>query len=153
MDRSEIEAEETPHFSKGYWSRTLDYLKILTPEQAMKLHFSSGVPIGIESSIYSAATRKRLPVSVYVRGPAVYICNNPEPAIKRVLSFPRQIHCRVCHAQIDPRLGTGKQYVCAGTKKKKSECQKIWRYRREHGISIEEAKQSRIARALERRRG
>jgi hypothetical protein len=28
-DRSEIDAVETPHLSRGYWSRMLDYLKIL----------------------------------------------------------------------------------------------------------------------------
>jgi hypothetical protein len=45
---------------------------------------------------------------------------------------------------IDPKPGTSEQYVCAGTKKKKSECQKVWRYAREHGVSIEQAKQRRI---------
>lgn len=140
-DRSEIDALEPQRFSRGYWSRILNFLKILTPEKTVKVPFSSGtVPRGIESSIYAAATRKRMRVSVFVRGPVLYICDNSGPDTKQPLPVASPTHCRVCRAVIDPKPGTSEQYVCAGTKKKKSECQKTWRYAREHGISIEQAK-------------
>lgn len=144
--RSDIDAVETPRFSRGYWSRTLEYLKILAPDEVVMLPFPNGVPNGLESSIYRAATRKRMRVSVYVRPAAVYICKNGPPdvfSLPRVLSRKR---CLVCGAPIYPKAGTGKQFVCAGTRKKKSECQKVLRCSREKGISIEQALQLRRAR-------
>ena len=145
-DRSEIDALEAPRFSRGYWSRILNFLKILTPEKVVKVPFSSGtVPRGLESSIYAAAARKRMRVSVFVRGAVLYICDNSGPERTQSFPAPHHTHCQVCNAVIDPKPGTSEQYVCAGTKKKKSECQKVWRYAREHGVSIERAKQRRIA--------
>jgi hypothetical protein len=145
-DRSEIDAAGTPHFSRGYWSRTLNFLRLLAPEETLKLPFPNGIlPRGIKSSIYAAAIRERMRVSVYVRPAAVYICKSGDPDTNLKPPIPFQNHCLVCGALIDPKPGAGKQYVCAGTKKKKSECQKVWRYAREHGISIEQAKQRRTA--------
>jgi hypothetical protein len=84
-------------------------------------------------------------VSVFVRPTAVYICKSGP----RDIFLPTKAHsrnqCLVCGAPIYPKPGTGKQFVCAGTKKKKSECQKVLRYSREHGISIERARQLRNA--------
>jgi hypothetical protein len=142
-DRSEIDAVETPHLSRGYWSRMLDYLKILPPDKAVKLNFPTGVPRAVESSIYGAATRKQMRVGVYVRPSAVYICKNGHS--EALLKFPiaSKARCMVCGAALHLKPGTGKQFVCAGTRKKKSECQKIWRYAREHGLSVEDALQRR----------
>ena len=146
VNRSEIDAAETPRLSRCFWTRTLDYLKLLAPEQAVKLLFPNGVPNGVESSIYGAASRKRMRVSVYMRGAAVYICNNSPIETNLNLTAPSTKHCPVCGAPIQPKPGTGSQFVCAGTRKKKSECQKVLRYSREHGVSIEEARQLRNAR-------
>lgn len=125
----------------------LNFLKILPPEKALKLLFPNGrMPRGVESSIYAAATRKRMRVRVYVRDPAVYICDNSDPERRwNLVSF--KARCQVCKAAIEHKPGAGKQYVCAGTKKKKSECQKIWRYSREHGIPVEQAIRRRNAQA------
>ena len=145
-DRSEIGAVDTLRFSRGYWSRILNFLKILSPDKIVKLTFPSGrVPRGVESSIYAAASRKRMRVSTFVRGAVLYICDNSEPGSKRNLPVPLPIRCQVCSAVIVLKPGTSEQYVCAGTKRKKSECQKVRRYAREHGISIEQAKQRRNA--------
>ena len=151
-DRSEIDAVYEPHLTRGYWSRALNYLKeYLAPNnKILKFLFPRGrAPRWVESSIYAAATRKRMRVSVYVRGAAVYVCYGGEPE-----SYPdvpvRKLHCQVCNGPITPKPGTGEQYVCAGTTKKKSECQKILRYAREHGISIAEAKRRREALRRER---
>ena len=152
--RSEIDAVEAPRFSRGYWSSTLEFLKELAPEQAVKLLFHGGVPYAVESSIYKAAMRKRMQVSVYVRRTAVYICNNSS---ERKAKHPIFINrcCPVCSQLIHRKPGSGKQVVCAGTRKKKSECQKVLRYSREHGISIPEAKQRRedLRRKREARNG
>lgn len=119
----------------------LDYLNILHPEQAVKVPFPHGVPHGVESSIYRAATRKRMRVSVYIRSSAVYVCRTApcEPAT----ASPRK-YCVVCGAILNSKPGTGKQFVCAGSRKKKSECQKVWRYAREHRMSVEDAMQRRF---------
>lgn len=148
-ERSEIHALETPRFSRGYWSRMLNFLKILTPEKVVKVPFSSGtVPRGIESSIYAAATRKRMRVSVFVRGAALYICDNSGTEGTQSFPAPPHTRCPVCNAVIDPKPGTSEQYVCAGTKKKKSECQKVWRYAREQGVSVGQAKRERAQRRI-----
>jgi hypothetical protein len=137
-----------PQFSKGYWIRTLNYLRRLESDRAVKLPFrSGGVPRGVEKSIYAAASRKGMDVSVFVRGAVVYICDNSASGAEKPTS---QIRCHVCDRVIDVKSGVGKQYVCAGFKKK-TECQKTWRYSREQGISLEEAKQRREETA--RRRG
>ena len=149
-DRSAIESAGTPHFSRGYWGRTLNYLKLLPADKAVKIPFPGGVPRGVESSICSAAERKRMRVSVFVRPAAVYICRSGRPARDLTPSNPSQNHCQVCGALIDPKPGAGKQYVCAGTRKKKSECQKDLRYSREHGIPVEQARQRRMAQKRER---
>ena len=136
-----VNAARTPRFTKGYWDRTLNHLEILESPKILKLLFHRRrVPRGIESSIHKAAARAGRRVSVYVRGPAVYICDRDKRESTRRHPTRSEIHCAVCGKLITPKPGAGKQYVCAGTKKNKSECQKIWRYSREHGISIEEAK-------------
>jgi hypothetical protein len=48
------------------------------------------------------------------------------------------LECEACGKRIEPRSGTSKQYVCAGKDGQISECQKIRRYAREHGISVAE---------------
>ena len=146
-DRSEIGASEAFRFSRGYWSRILNFLKILGPDKVVKLTFHSGrVPHGVESSIYAAAGRKRMRVSAFVRGAVLYISDNSFPESKHNTPVALPIRCEVCSGVIDPKPGTSEQYVCAGTKRKKSECQKVRRYAREHGVSIEQAKQMRSAR-------
>lgn len=145
VDPSELDAvnaARTPRFTKGYWDRTLNHLAILESPKILKLLFHrSSAPRGIESSIHKAAARAGRRVSVYLRGSAVYICARETRASTRRSPAPSEIHCAVCNKAITPKPGTGKQYVCAGTKKKKSECQKKWRYAQAHGISIEQAKQ------------
>ena len=116
------------------------------PDKVVKLTFPSGrVPRGVETSIYAAAGRKRMRVSAFVRGAVLYISDNPCPESKHNRPVLLPIRCEVCGGVIDPKPGTSEQYVCAGTKRKKSECQKVRRYAREHGISIEQAKQRRHA--------
>ncbi len=145
VHQSEIEAAAVPHFSRGYWSRTLKFLKLLDSGQALRLDFSSGmVPRGTKSSIYAAAARERIRVSVHLRQAAVYICR-AEPEAGRRLPIRLKHHCVVCGGPIDAKPGAGKQYVCSGTGQKKSECQKTLRLSRERGISINEAKRRRQA--------
>lgn len=50
------------------------------------------------------------------------------------------IYCEVCGKPINPLPGTSKQFVCGGDEGRKSRCQKIRRYARERGISIDEAR-------------
>ena len=87
-----------------------------------------------------AAARSGVRVGVKVNGAVVYIWNEGtrESAPTRLPRSP--IKCEVCGKLIAPHLGTSKQYVCAGEKGRKTECQKIRRYAREHGISIGEAR-------------
>ena len=85
-----------------------------------------------------------------MRGSAVYIRDRERRESTRRNPTPSEIYCAVCKKAIAPQPGTGKQFVCAGTKKKKSECQKKWRYAQEHGISIEEAKQRHRPRRVRR---
>ncbi len=116
----------------------------------LKLPFHPGrVPKFVEKSIYAAAARKGMQVSVHVRAAAVYICNDSPLEIKASAPAQSETRCEVCHAVICIKPGTGKQYVCAGFRKK-TECQKILRYSREFGISIEEAKRRWIERARKR---
>ena len=140
-----VNAAHAPNFTKGYWDRTLNHLAILRPKDLKLLFRRRRVPRGIESSIHKAAARAGRRVSVYVRGPAVYIRDRAERQSTR--PAPEASHaenrCAVCKKLITPKPGAGKQYVCSGTKKKKSECQKTWRYKQENGVSIEEAKQHR----------
>jgi len=147
VDPSEIDAVEparTPHFTKGYWDRTLNHLNILDSPKVLKLLFHrKRVPRGIESSIHKAAARAGRRVSVYVRGAAVYICDRDKGESSRSQPTRADIKCEVCGLPISPKPGTSKQYVHAGTKHKKSKCQKVLRYAREHGISVDEAKQRR----------
>ena len=151
VERSEIDAVEVSQFSKGYWSRTLNFLRLLPSSQAVKVPFRPGkIPRGVEKSIYAAAARKGLKVSVYVRDAAVYICGSDQERTSLAERAP-EIRCRVCNAVIENIRGGPPQYVCAGFKRK-TECQKTWRYAREHGVSVEEARRIRAEFARDRKR-
>ena len=139
--RSEMKADSAPRISKGYWDSSVRHLLLLRPDQVLMLVFrSSQSPRGVRSSVHTAAARVGLRVSVRVSGSVVYLWKvgtRPSTAT----SSPRPaIQCEVCGKLIPPVPGTTKQFVCAGVEGRKSRCQKIRRYAREHGISIEEAK-------------
>ncbi len=140
VDRSEIQAVHTPRITKGYWDSSVRHLHLLRPDQALKLLFHNGqAPLGVRSSIHMAAARAGLRVSVKVSGALVYMWKvGTRDVTDTALSRPA-IKCRVCGKLIPPLPGTSKQFVCAGVEGRKSRCQKIRRYAREHGISISEA--------------
>lgn len=101
---------------------------------------SSQAPRGVRTSIHAAAARAGLRVSVKVSGTVVYLWKvGTRPSTATPPSRPA-IKCEVCGKLIDPVPGTSKQFVCGGVEGRKSRCQKIRRYAREHGISIEEAR-------------
>lgn len=142
VDLSETEAVSEQRITKGYWDSAVRHLFLLSPGQALKFMFHNGhVPSGIRSSIRSAAVRAGLRVSVKVNGSVVYLWKvGTRPSIASSSSRP-PIHCEVCGKPISRLPGTSKQFVCSGGEERKSECQKVWRYAREHGVTVEEAKQ------------
>ena len=100
---------------------------------------SSQAPRGVRSSIHTAAARAGLRVSVKVSGAVVYLWKVGTRASTATPSSRPAIMCEVCGKPIPPLPGTSKQFVCGGVEGRKSRCQKIRRYAREHGISISEA--------------
>ena len=97
------------------------------------------VPSGIRSSIHSAAARAGVRVGVKVTGSIVYMWKiGTRQASSRKAPCP-PIKCEVCGKLINRRTGTSRQFVCAGNDGQQSQCQKVWRYAREHGVPISEA--------------
>jgi hypothetical protein len=87
-----------------------------------------------------AAARSGVRVGVKVTGAVVYLWKVGTRVSTATPSSRPAIKCEVCGKPIPPVPGTSKQFVCGGVEGRKSECQKIRRYFREHGISIVEAK-------------
>lgn len=139
-DRSEVHAVQAPHITKGYWDSSIRHLHLLSPNQVLKFFFHSGqAPNGVRSSIHTAAARAGIRVSVEVRGAVVYMWKTGTRVSTATPSSRPAINCEVCGKPIHSRPGTSKQLVCGGVEGRKSRCQKIRRYAREHGISISEA--------------
>jgi hypothetical protein len=139
-DRSEIHAVHAPHITKGYWDSSIRHLYLLSPNQVLKFFFHSGqAPLGVRSSIHTAAARAGVRVSVKVRGALVYMWKVGTRASTATPPSRPAIMCEVCGKPIPPLPGTSKQFVCGGVEGRKSRCQKVRRRAREHGISISEA--------------
>ncbi len=140
VDLSEIEAVNEPRITKGYWDSAVRHLLLLSSGQALKLMFHDGqAPSGIRSSIHSAAARAGVRVGVKVRGAIVYMWKVGTRPVARPAPPRPPIRCEVCGKPINRRLGTSRQFVCAGNNGQKSRCQKVWRYAREHDVPISEA--------------
>lgn len=135
-----MSAVQAPHITKGYWDSSVRHLMLLRPDQVSMLVFRSGqAPRGVRSSIHTAAARAGLRVSVKVSGAVVYLWKVGTRVTTATPSSRPAIMCEVCGKPIPPLPGTSKQFVCGGVGGRKSRCQKIRRYAREHGISISEA--------------
>ncbi len=135
-----MHAVHAPHITKGYWDSSMRHLLLLGPNQMLKFFFHSGqAPIGVRSSIHTAAARAGLRVSVKVSGAVVYLWKVGTRVSTATPSSRPAFKCEVCGKPIPPVPGTSKQFVCGGVEGRKSECQRKRRYAREHGISISEA--------------
>ena len=107
--------------------------------QAMKI--TGHPPLSTKSSVHRAASRAGKRVSVLVRGVAAYV-RLVGDLPQATATSRKPLTCPVCGDPIQrPLFGGSKQFVHAGKGKKKSKCQKIWRYKQAHpGMTVEEAK-------------
>ena len=97
-------------------------------------------PSSVKSSVKTAAKRARVRVQIAIREPRMYLWIPGKRPKTIQLRTRDPIPCPVCGMPIiRPKYGASKQFVHAGKGKKKSECQKTWRYAKAHGISISEA--------------
>ena len=77
-----------------------------------------------------------------IRGSRVYAWITGDQAPRRSSLSREPFKCLVCgNLIIRPKFGGSRQIVHAGKGNKKSKCQKVWRYKQEHGLSIEEPKE------------
>ena len=143
IKRSEIPAARPLHLDKGHWDSVVNRLGEATKDEALELFLSGGrSPNGIKSSLHKAASRAGKRVAILIRGSKAYVWITGDRDPKGSHPSREPLQCLVCGKPIiRPKFGGSKQSVHAGKGNKKSECQKILRYAREHGITVAEAKE------------
>ncbi len=141
IDRSAIPAARALNVEKGYWDSKIQHMVLLEGAEAMQVSSPGYECISsMRSAIHAAAARAGLRVHVEIRGLCIYAWIVGERDEGRTHPPRAPIHCEVCGREIvRPNTGGSKQFVCGGTGRQKSDCQKVRRYSRKHGISIAEA--------------
>lgn len=141
LKQSEIPTKVPLQPPKGYWDSVLRHLELLGPDDALEITLRDEQDTAsMKSSLWSAARRHGVRLRTLTRKEKMYvwIAHRDCPTEARQRRTP--IECEVCRRTIiPPRTGASRQFVCAGIGNRKSRCQKIRRYAREHDISIEEA--------------
>ena len=140
IERSQIPASLPLHHDKGYWDSVIQRLKHAPKDQVLEIAGRSST--SVKSSLHRAATRLGKRVEILIREPRVYVWITGD--LPQAAHSPRlPIKCPVCGKTIArPKYGGSKQIVHAGRGRKKSECQKIWRYKQAHpDITMEDAKE------------
>jgi hypothetical protein len=142
IKRSQIPAARPLHLNKGYWDSVVHRVAELGKDQALELFFTGGrSPTSIKSSIHRAGARVGKQLAILIRGAKAYAWITGDIDAKRSSPLREPLKCPVCEKPIiRPKFGGSRQIVHAGKGNKKSKCQKVWRYKQQHGVSIEEAK-------------
>jgi hypothetical protein len=138
ITRREIPTADPPKVSKGYWDSVVRRLKLLTPDQALKLAFPPDTQVeSLRSSIHWAGTRAGRKLGVTMRGSCVYVWDTGVSRGRKRYRPPRDpITCEACGLVIE--RPSHNQVVHAGIGNKKSDCQKALRYAKRHGGSASE---------------
>ena len=141
IKRSQIPAARPLHLDKGHWDSVVYRLGEAAKDEALELFLSGDrSPNSIKSSLHRAAVRAGKRVAILIRGSKAYVWITGDRDPKRGHPPREPITCKVCGKPIiRPKFGGSRQSVHAGERNKKSECQKTWRYVREHGVTVAEA--------------
>lgn len=126
----------------GFWDSQVRRMAILERDEVLRIHVPRGAAAaGMKSSIVSAGARAGVRVSVAVRADAVYAWPSGRREAKHSVTDRQPIVCLVCRAIVKrPRCGGSRQFVCAGTVRRRSRCQLVLDIARRKDVSIDEAK-------------
>lgn len=141
IKRAQIPAARPLHLDKGHWDSVVHRLGKAAKDETLELFFSGGrSPSSIKSSLHKAAVRAGKRVAILIRDSKAYAWITGDRDPKGSPPSREPLQCKVCGDPIiRPKFGGSRQSVHAGEGNKKSECQKTWRYAREHGITVAEA--------------
>ena len=140
VKRSEIPASAPLNVQKGFWEAVIQRLILLRTDEALEISIGANQSIAsVRSAIHAAADRLGIRITSEIRGLRLYVWAVGEPRVAKRQSR-KPVTCKVCgKAIIRPPTGGSRQFVCAGSGNRKSECQKLWRFARDHGLSVPEA--------------